>query len=365
MSSPVPPSLRHAAPWVAPLAWLAAAALAWYLSNILLLVFAALLLALILRGLAAPLARRLPLSDRVALFLVVLTLLAASASALALFGTEVRSQMAVLGERLPQAWDEFSERLGSTRLGAQVRDRIYQSLDGDGGGGDIASLVGRAMATLASTLTDLILVLVGAVYFAAQPDVYWRGAIGMLPPPWRTGGKDVLTSVGRSLRRWLLAQLGAMVLVGTLVGLGCALLGLPSALALGLLAGLTEFVPVVGPAVAAIPALLLAMTISWETALWTALLYLGVQQLEGNVISPLVIRSSVAVPPAVTLFAILAFGALFGVMGVLLAAPLAVMVHVLVTEFWARRLPPPRPVAVEPATPEHRGSSAPPKGGDR
>lgn len=357
MSSPLPPPLRNAASWVAPLGWIVAALLAWHLSNVLLLVFAALLLALILRGLAAPLAKRLPLSDRVALVLVVLALLASGASALALFGTEVRSQMADLGERLPQAWDEFSERLASTRLGAQIRDRIYQSFDGGPKGGDIASMVGRGMAALASTVTDLALVLAGAIYFAAQPDVYWRGAIGMLPPDWRTGAKDVLTCVGQSLRRWLLAQFGAMVLVGTLVGVGCALLGLPSALALGLLAGLTEFVPVVGPALAAIPALLLAMTVGWETALWTALLYLGVQQLEGNVISPLVIRSSVAVPPAVTLFAILAFGALFGVMGVLLAAPLAVMVHVLVTQFWARRLPPPVPVTLKApdAPPTQRG----------
>ncbi len=353
MSSPLlPPPLRNAASWVAPLGWIVAALLAWQLSSVLLLVFAALLLALILRGLAAPLAKRLPMSDRVALVLVVLALVAGGASALALFGTEVQSQMAVLGERLPQAWDEFSERLASTRLGEQVRDRIHKSFDGGPGGGDIASMVGRGMAALASTITDLVLVLAGAIYFAAQPDVYWRGAIGMLPPDWRTGAKEVLTSLGRSLRRWLLAQLGAMVLVGTLVGLGCALLGLPSALALGLLAGITEFVPVVGPALAAIPALLLAMTLGWETALWTALLYLGVQQLEGNVISPLVIRSSVAVPPAVTLFAILAFGALFGVMGVLLAAPLAVMVHVLVTEFWARRLPPPVPVPLKAPDPQ-------------
>lgn len=349
MSSPVPPPLRRAASWVAPLALVIAVLLAWRLANVLLLVFAALLLALILRALAEPLARRLPMSDRVALVLVVLSVAASVASALALFGTEVRSQMAELGERLPQAWDEFSERLGSTRLGSQLRDRIYQSFDAGNGGGDIASLMARGMALVAATLTDLVLVIVGAIYFAAQPDVYWRGAIGMLPPRWRTGAKEMLTCVGRSLRRWLLAQLAAMVLVGLLVGTGCALIGLPSAAALGLLAALAEFVPVVGPAVAAIPALLLAMTLGWETVVWTAALYLLIQQLEGNLISPIVIRSSVAVPPAVTLFAILAFGVLFGVMGVLLAAPLAVTVHVLVTEFWARRLPPPAAAKTEPA----------------
>lgn len=351
MSAPLPVPLDRLPGWVPPALALLAALLVWQLADVLLLVFAALLLALILRGLAAPLSTRLPLSDRVALVIVVTALLVGGLAMLALFGNEVRAQLADLGERLPAAWDELRGHLSRTRLGATVLDWITQSSSGEGGGSSIAGLLGSAMSIAATTVTDFILVLAGAIYFAAQPDVYWRGAIGMLPPAWRTNAKDVLTCVGRSLGRWLLAQGVAMLLVGTLVGVGCAMLGLPSALALGLFAGLAEFVPVVGSFAAALPAILLALTLGWDVALWTALMFLAIQQLEGNVISPLLIRRSVSVPPAVTLFAILGFGALFGVMGVLLAAPLAVTVHVLVTEFWARRLPPPLPAIPPGAAP--------------
>lgn len=322
------------------------ALLMWTLADVLLLVYAALLLAVLLRGLAAPLSERLPLSDRVALVLVVIALLAVVLGALALFGAQVQAQLTELGNRLPGAWQSLRAEWAGTRLGAQLVEWVERTLAGDGGGGrDVAAIVARGVGMLAGTLTSLLLVIAGAIYFAAQPGVYWRGAIGLLPPTWRTGAKDVLTAVAQALRRWLLAQLAAMLLVGTLVGIGCALLGLPSALALGLIAGLAEFVPVAGSVASALPALLLAATLGWDTLLWTALMYVAIQQLEGNVISPLVIRRSVAVPPAVTLFAILAFGTIFGVMGVLLAAPLAVTVHVLVSEFWARRLPPPVPAS--------------------
>lgn len=347
MSTPLPASLDRLPGWIPPALALLAALLVWQLADVLMLVFAALLLALILRALAEPLSTRLPLSDRVALVIVVGVLLAAALGMLALFGTEVRAQLVDLGERLPAAWDDLRTHLSRTRLGAALLDWIAQSRSG----GNVAGALGSAMSITATMMTSLLLVLAGAIYFAAQPDVYWRGAIGMLPPAWRTPAKDVLTCVGRSLRRWLLAQGAAMLLVGTLVGVGSALLGLPSALALGLLAGVAEFVPVVGAVIAALPAILLALAQGWDVALWAALMFFAIQQLEGNVISPLLIRSSVSVPPAVTLFAILGFGALFGVMGVLLAAPLAVTVHVLVTEFWARRLPPPAagiPPAINP-----------------
>lgn len=334
--------LRDAPPWVPPLLAVLGLGLAWVLADVLLLVFAALLLSLILRGLAGPLSSRLPLSDRVALVLVVAALAIALGAALLLFGSEVRTQLADLGERLPRAWDEVREHLSKSRLGTQALGWLDRSLSGNGGG-DIAGTLGRLVSLIGSMATGLILVVAGGIYFAAQPGVYWRGAIGMLPPQWRSDAKDALTSVGGSLRRWLLAQLAAMVIVGVLAGTACALLGLPGALALGLFAALCEFVPVLGSVIAALPALLLALTQGWELTLWVALAYFGIQQLEGNVISPLLIHRTVSVPPAVTLFAILGFGVMFGVMGVLLAAPLAVAVHVLVTEFWARRLPPPVP----------------------
>jgi predicted PurR-regulated permease PerM len=95
-------------------------------------------------------------------------------------------------------------------------------------------------------------------------------------------------------------------------------------------------VPIVGPVVSATPALLIALTDSWETALWTLLLYVGIQQVESNLIMPLVQRRVVELPPAVTLFAVVAFGLLFGSLGVLFATPLAVVIFVAVKKLWVR-----------------------------
>jgi predicted PurR-regulated permease PerM len=108
----------------------------------------------------------------------------------------------------------------------------------------------------------------------------------------------------------------------------------PAALALALLAGLAEFVPLIGPIVAAIPALLIALSEGVQTALWTLLLYLAVQQVESNLIMPVVQHRVVSLPPAITLFAVVAFGLLFGSLGVLFATPLAVVLFVAVKKLW-------------------------------
>jgi predicted PurR-regulated permease PerM len=123
-----------------------------------------------------------------------------------------------------------------------------------------------------------------------------------------------------------------MMLVFVLTGLGLWAIGLPAALALALLAGLAEFVPLVGPIVATIPALLIALSVGLETALWTLLLYIAIQQVESNVLIPLVQRRVVELPPVVTLFAVVAL--LFGLLGVLFATPLAVVVLVAVKKLW-------------------------------
>jgi predicted PurR-regulated permease PerM len=140
----------------------------------------------------------------------------------------------------------------------------------------------------------------------------------------------------RAASRWLLGQLLAMMFVFVLTGLGLRAIGVRAALALALLAGLAEFVPIIGPVVSAIPALLIALAEGWQTALWTLLLYLAIQQVESNLITPLVQHRVVSLPPAVALFALVAFGLLFGSLGVLFATPLAVVIFVGVKKLWVR-----------------------------
>ena len=113
-------------------------------------------------------------------------------------------------------------------------------------------------------------------------------------------------------------------------------IGIPAALTLGLLAGFLDFVPFIGPIVAAIPAIVLALAGDPETALWVVGLYLVVQQIEGNIITPLFQKRAVELPPALLLFSLVAAGLVFGIAGVMFAEPLTVVLYVLVKRLYVR-----------------------------
>jgi predicted PurR-regulated permease PerM len=141
-----------------------------------------------------------------------------------------------------------------------------------------------------------------------------------------------------ALQQWLIGQLMAVALVGVIISLGATYLGLPSPLALGLIAGLSEFIPFAGPLLGAVPAVLLALTQGWQQVALTVGLFVFVQLLESNLITPLIQRRMVSLPPVVTLFAILCFGLLFGPLGLLFATPLAVFIFVAVNNLYVRGL---------------------------
>lgn len=145
-----------------------------------------------------------------------------------------------------------------------------------------------------------------------------------------------MTDSENAICLWLKAQLISMTVVGLLVGLGLWLIGVPSALTLGLIAGSVEFVPLVGPIIAALPAVLLALAVGPETVLWIVGLYLLVQRVEGILLQPLLKQYTVDLPAVILLFALLDFGALFGALGIILAAPLAVVVYVLVKRLYVK-----------------------------
>lgn len=310
------------------------ALLAWHLVDVLLLVFGAVLVAVLLRALADPIARATRLPDALAVVAATLAMVAVIGLAAWLFGAEVRTQVAELAERLPQAWRSFEERLGVTDLGQRL---ISRAEDAAPDAGSVISGLAGVVTSFVGGLADLLLIVFGGLYLAAQPGLYRKGLLLLFPAgASRQRIAGTLDASGAALRLWLLGQLVAMTFLFVLTGLGLWAIGVPAALALALLAGLAQFVPLIGPIVAAIPALLIALSEGWQIALWTLLLYVAIQQVESNVITPLVQRQAVALAPAVTLFAVVAFGLLFGPLGVLFATPLAVVVMVAIKNLWVR-----------------------------
>ena len=308
------------------------ALLLWYLADVLLLVFAAVLFAIILRSIAAPIERHTPIPP--AGSLAIATLLIASLVALFayLLGAQIHSQVSSLLEQLPELLSDLGERLGVEEL----RERLVDRLEAFSSRSGLVAQVAGYTSMLNGAVANIVLVIVAGLYLAIHPMRYRDGLLKLVPQGRRARLGSAFDTAGRALRLWLLGQLVSMTIVGVLVTAGLYAIGLPSALALGFLAGVLEFVPLVGPALSAVPALLLALSEGGTTVLWVAGLYILVQQVESNLIMPLVQRRALDLPPVVTLFAILSMGVLFGPLGILLGAPLTVVIYVAVKQLSVR-----------------------------
>jgi predicted PurR-regulated permease PerM len=288
--------------------------LVWRIAEALLLIFAGVLIAVLLLHLRDWVHRwtGLPRGWAFALVLVVLAALLAAAGLF--LGSRVATEFSALSRQIETA-------IGS--LPQDVTERF----------GDVGSLFTQFRAVASNVvffLSNAIVILFAAIYVAASPDLYRRGLVLLFPPRQHDRVREVLDVCGYSLWRWMIGTLASMASVGVLTGLGLWLLDVPAALALGLVAALLEFIPLLGPILAAIPAVLIAFSQGPMEALWVALLYLVIQQIEGNLILPMAQKRMVSLPPVVTLGAIVAGGLLFGLLGIFLATPLAVVLMVIV-----------------------------------
>ena len=313
------------------LATLAGAYVLWLLVDLLLLLFACALVALILLTVTNSIRTRTRLPFGLSLMLSVLGLMTILGGAFWFFGATMQGEFAELATRLPAAWADVQGRLQTSPVGASILDRARGLAPS---GQMIVNAATTAIAAVGGALSLFTIVLIGGLYLAAQPTLYATGLLRMIPSAARTRSAETLDAITISLKNWLKGQALGMLFVGIGTGLGLWLVGVPAAWAIGLVAGLAEFVPYLGVLVAGIPAVVLGFGQGTETGLWTIAVLVAVQQLQGNLVMPLVQNKMVDLPPAVTIFGIIAAGILFGVAGVLLATPLTIVVLVLVRRLY-------------------------------
>lgn len=310
---------------------LALVLLVWKLIDGLILLFAATVLAVALRALVRRLERYTPLRGPWALAVTTLGLLIALAAFFALIGWRIAEQIGPLAQALAAASSQVREYLQSTAVGqSALRALSSVSLSATH---SLGSGLQAASGTV-GVLADIVLIVVVGLFLAANPVVYRRGALFLLPSSMRPQGARTLDALAITLRRWLGGVLLSMLCIGTITWLGLWALDIPLALSIGFLAGLTEFVPYLGPILSAVPAILVASTLGTSSALQVIGLYLSIHALEAYLIVPLIQRRAVALPPALGLTAVLVFGILLGVPGILLAHPLMVSVRVLIQELY-------------------------------
>lgn len=303
----------------------------WKIATVLLLAFVGVLFAVFLRGLAQRLSDHSPLSASWALAVVALTIVAVLAALVLLMGPRISDQVQQLAETLPQSIGQLQQTVQETELGAYVLQQMQTSNGGLSLGSNVFSQLSGTASRVVGGVMDVVLILFAAIFFAINPRLYKRGVSLLLPKGKEGRFEDALDATGDALWKWLMGKIVAMLFVGVAVTVGLSLLGIPLALTLGILAGLFDFIPFFGPIVAAVPGVLLGLTVGPSDALYAALVYFAAQQIEGNVLTPLVQRRAVSVPPVLVLFAVIAGGLLFGVLGMLVATPLVVVAMVMIS----------------------------------
>jgi predicted PurR-regulated permease PerM len=305
---------------------------AWRVADVLLVVFAGILFALFLRGLGDLLAARTRLGPTAALTVVVIALAGLLGAAGWWLAGDIAEQVEQLARDIPRAIGALRERLERYEWGrlvltslpvidAEMAQRVLAQAPG---------VLSRTLGTTLGFLTNLVIVTVVGLYLAYEPRLYAGGLVRLLPPARRPRGEAVLHALRVTLQWWLIGKVIVMALVGLMTGIGLWAIGLPLALTLGLLAGLLDFIPYVGPVLGFAPAVLLALTQDTTIVLYVAALYLVVQSLESYVLTPLVQRQAVALAPALTISAQIVLTVLFGGLGLVLATPLTAAGLVLV-----------------------------------
>lgn len=310
--------------------------LVWRVAHVLLVVFAGILVAVLLDGMARWIMEHLRLPRPLALVMVLGGLCAACGIFALRGGPDLADQVAELTQRVPEAASRLEARMQQTRWGRLLIDQALSPSELLSSGARLVGRVPTLFTDLTGVATNLVFIFLIGVYAAFDPSLYTRGALHLVPKAGRRRTSEVLEAVGHALRWWLIGRLAAMLAVGTLTGAGLWLVGIPLAPALGAIAGFFSFVPFVGPIASAIPALLVALALGLAETFWVVAVYVGVQFVEGNFLTPLIQQRVVSLPPAMLLSAQLAMTILFGLVGMILATPLTVVAMVLVQMLYVR-----------------------------
>jgi predicted PurR-regulated permease PerM len=308
--------------------------LSWRLSDVLLLLFGSIIIAVSLRAFAITLQRYLYLPSKLTVGLAVTVLLILIALIAWLIGDRLIEQADDLKIRVPEALLALTSWLREFPLGVA----LLQLLDG----ADLTDVPWTSVANVAtktfSALGSIGLMAIVGIYLAADPELYRSGFVRLIPINYRARIDQAMLASGQSLLQWLLGQSISMLFVGLATGFGLMLVGAQMPLTLGLIAGIFAFIPFFGPIASGLLAVVLAFMQGPTQALYVLVVCVLIQVVEGNLLMPLVQRWAVRMPPVLGITAAVIFGLLFGLPGVILATPLMVLVIVLIRKLYVEAI---------------------------
>lgn len=295
-------------------------------AAILVIIFAGMLFASVLRGLAVQLSERTPLSPKTSVLVCAVGVVVVLGLLGLLVVPRVSAQLAQAQFSMPQlmqqatSWLEHLPMLKESGYEVPPVSKLMSEWDGM-----LGDLMG-VMRALMSAMAGIAVVCFVALYLAMKPALYEYGVMYVLPDRARPEARRVLMCVAKDLRWWMIGRLASMAVVGVLTALGLWLVGVPLALSLGIIAALLSFIPMIGPALAFIPALLFTLQVAPDMVVWTFVIYGAVQVVESYLITPLIQERAAAVPPVILFIAQLFMGTALGPLGVIFATPIALTI---------------------------------------
>jgi predicted PurR-regulated permease PerM len=335
---------------------------AWTFAATLFLIFAGMLLGVALNTMTNLLGRTAKLPHALRLAVVCLALVAVLSGIVVLGGATIAEQASALSDTIKSqlvSVKSFLEKNGVdtsyfdfTKEPASATDASTPTTPGAAathnlpGAGALASsgsaIIGQTFKILfgiVGGVGNFFIVLFLGLAFAAQPSIYRNGLLFLVPTKHRPRATIIVDHIGETLERWLMAQIITMAAVFFVTWVGLAIIGIPSSFILGIQAGLLAFIPTVGAILGGLIVVLASLASGWIAALSAFILFLGVHAMESYVLTPIIQRQALDIPPA-TLFAFqILLGVVFGIWGLALALPLMAIAKVMIDHFKAEDAP--------------------------
>jgi predicted PurR-regulated permease PerM len=302
--------------------------------NVFLLILAGALIALFFHGYAELLQIKLKIRHTIALLISIISTFVFIGVLLWFMGAKIQQQVTELAKTLPETINNAKRTLSTTDLGKRfVEKTSSEDVYNEG-----YAFVGKFFNSTFGVFTDIYIVLFLGLFFTAAPKTYLDGFISLIPNKAKRKAQYTLERIGFTLTKWLKGQIFSMVIVAILKGIALTILDIPMAFALALIAGLLNFIPNFGPLLSMFPAILIALTIGINKAIVVTIVYLVIQIIDGNVITPAIQQKLIKMPAAIIIIAQLFIGLFSGVWGLILATPLVAIVIVVVQETYVKKM---------------------------
>ncbi len=329
---------------------------AWYFAATLFLIFAGMLLGVALNAMTELVGRVLRLAHALRLTIVCLVLASLLSGVIFLGGATIAQQATVLSNTIKSQLVSVKAFLEKNGIDTSYFDLGNPNASADSSvpatpgaathnlpsagtiassGGAIVSQTLKLVLGAVSAVGNFFIVLFLGLTFAAQPSVYRKGLLFIVPARFRARATVIVDRIGETLERWLIAQIVTMAVVFLVTWIGLAMIGVQSSFILGIQSGLLTFIPTVGPLLAGLIVVLASLASGWVAAASAFVLFLGIHALESYILTPILQRQALDIPPA-TLFAFqILLGVVFGIWGLALALPVMAIVKVMIDYFKA------------------------------